>query len=116
MPFLFSYGTLQDEDVQRAAFNRILRGERDALVGFARASVKITEPRVLGTFGRSHYDNVIPAEAASRVAGTCFEVTDAELALADEYERRAGYARIAATLASGREAWLYRHEPRRAGA
>ena len=115
MPFLFAYGTLQDEDVQRAAFKRILRGDRDALVGFARASVAITEPHVLGTFGRTHYDNVVPAAAESRVAGTCFEITDAELALADEHERRAGYARMSATLASGREAWLYHHDPRRVG-
>ena len=115
MPFLFAYGTLQDEDVQRAAFKRILRGDRDALVGFARASVAVSPP-VLGGFGRTHYDNVVPAAAASRVTGTCFEITDAELALADEYERRAGYVRIAATLASGRDAWLYRHDPRRADA
>jgi gamma-glutamylcyclotransferase (GGCT)/AIG2-like uncharacterized protein YtfP len=109
MPFLFAYGTLQDEDVQRAAFKRILRGDRDALVGFARASVAITEPHVLGTFGRTHYDNVVPAAAESRVAGTCFEITDAELASTDVYEAKFSYKRINATLASGRDAWVYVH-------
>jgi hypothetical protein len=34
MALLFSYGTLQQPDVQRATFGRLLRGEPDALVGF----------------------------------------------------------------------------------
>jgi orotate phosphoribosyltransferase len=36
-----------------------------------------------------------------------FEVTDAELAAADTYERRVAYTRIHVTLASGRPAWVY---------
>ena len=35
-----------------------------------------------------------------------FEVTESELAQSDRYEP-AGYTRIAARLASGREAWVY---------
>ncbi len=42
----------------------------------------------------------------SRVAGTVFEITDEELASADRYEV-ADYKRVAATLASGRQAWVY---------
>lgn len=38
-----------------------------------------------------------------------FEIADAELAAADEYERTAAYTRIAATLASGKQAWVYVH-------
>jgi gamma-glutamylcyclotransferase (GGCT)/AIG2-like uncharacterized protein YtfP len=41
------------------------------------------------------------------VSGTVFEITDAELAAADEYERLAAYKRIAAMLASGKQAWVY---------
>jgi gamma-glutamylcyclotransferase (GGCT)/AIG2-like uncharacterized protein YtfP len=43
----------------------------------------------------------------SRVSGTVFEITDVELAAADRYEQRAAYKRIAATLASGKQAWVY---------
>ena len=42
----------------------------------------------------------------SRVAGVAFEVTDAELAQADGYEP-AGYERVSAKLASGKQAWVY---------
>ena len=42
----------------------------------------------------------------SRVSGTVFEITDAELAQADAYEV-AAYKRIATQLASGRQAWVY---------
>jgi gamma-glutamylcyclotransferase (GGCT)/AIG2-like uncharacterized protein YtfP len=38
-----------------------------------------------------------------------FEITDVELASVDEYEAAFLYKRVAATLASGREAWLYVH-------
>jgi hypothetical protein len=38
-------------------------------------------------------------------------VTEAELAHADAYERADEYKRIAVTLASGREAWIYVHAP-----
>jgi hypothetical protein len=35
MPLLFSYGTLQQEDVQWSTFGRLLEGEPDELPGFA---------------------------------------------------------------------------------
>ena len=44
------------------------------------------------------------------MSGTVFEITDAELAAADEYERPAAYNRIAVTLASGKKAWVYVHD------
>lgn len=95
MPFLFAYGTLQDGDVQRATFGRLLQGEADALVGFERSTAR-------------NLANVsFTGRANDRVAGMVFEVTDADLSAADRYERRAAYARIAGTLASGREAWVY---------
>ena len=89
MPLLFSYGTLQQEDVQWSTFGRLLEGQRDELPGF--------EPSVSAT--REHANVLFNGWADSRVAGTVFEITDAELAAADEYEQRAKYARIAVTLA-----------------
>jgi gamma-glutamylcyclotransferase (GGCT)/AIG2-like uncharacterized protein YtfP len=41
------------------------------------------------------------------VSGVVFEISDAELAAADQYEHTAGYARIAVNLASGKQAWVY---------
>jgi hypothetical protein len=37
MPLLFSYGTLQQEDVQWSTFGRLLEGQRDELPGFERS-------------------------------------------------------------------------------
>ena len=41
-----------------------------------------------------------------RTPGTVFDLTDAELAMADGYEP-AGYRRVAVRFASGREGWVY---------
>ncbi len=101
MPLVFSYGTLQHEPVQQSTFGRLLQGQRDELVGF--------EPS-LATRGTTHHANVtFNGRHDSRVRGTVFEITDAELAAADRYERRDAYERIAVTLASGTQAWVYVH-------
>ena len=110
MPLLFSYGTLQEERVQLSTFGRRLRGENDALPGYESSLVKIEDGGIVASSGRSHHANVVPSPRAdSRVAGTVFEVTDAELAAADRYEAPAAYARTSVVLASGRQAWLYVH-------
>jgi hypothetical protein len=98
MPLLFSYGSLQRADVQLATFGRLLEGARDELVGWALVPVSP---------GQSPHANVIRAVADSRVDGMAFEVSDSELATADEYERRDRYVRIDARLASGGVAWVY---------
>ena len=96
MPLLFSYGTLQQEDVQVSTFGRRLDGHADELPGFERSRV-------------AHHDNVtFNGREDSRVPGTVFEVSEAELASADRYERTASYGRTAVTLSSGRRAWVYR--------
>jgi GNAT superfamily N-acetyltransferase len=96
MPLLFSYGTLQQEEVQWNTFGRFLDGQPDELRGFE-ASVSRTK----------HANIVFNGSNESRVAGTAFEITDADLAAADEYERRFNYKRIVVTLMSGRAAWIY---------
>ena len=99
MPLVFSYGTLQDEQVQRATFGRLLHGERDELPGF--------EPSFVTTGGTRHANVTFNGRSDSRVAGTVFEITGGELEAADEYERTAAYGRILVTLASGKQAWVY---------
>jgi GNAT superfamily N-acetyltransferase len=95
MPLLFAYGSLQQEDVQWSALGRLLEGEPDELRGFERS------------VGRTGQGNVVfTGREDSRVPGTLYEITDAELA-ADAYEQRDQYKRIAVTLSSGKQAWLY---------
>jgi gamma-glutamylcyclotransferase (GGCT)/AIG2-like uncharacterized protein YtfP len=107
MPHLFSYGTLQQDDVQRATFGRLLHGQADTLPAFAQAMVAIDDPQVVATSGKTHHPIVRHSGVAGdRVAGTVFEVSDDELARADDYEVDA-YRRIAVTLASGLAAWVY---------
>jgi hypothetical protein len=104
---LFSYGTLQQRDVQLATFGRELRGTADQLPGFHRSMVKIEDPEVVRTSGKTHHPIVMQTGIAeNRVAGTVFEVTIDELAQADKYEV-SDYKRVSASLSSGRTAWVY---------
>lgn len=108
MPLLFSYGTLQQEAVQLATFGRLLLGQKDELVGFEQSSVRIEDPQVAATSGKTHHANVtFNGRNDSRVSGVVFEITDVELAAADQYEQIAAYKRIIAMLASGKQAWVY---------
>ena len=103
MPLLFSYGSLQREDVQLATFARRLDGSKDALPGFERATSRR---------GPVHHANVVPsARESDQVEGMVFGLTEAELALADEYERRDSYQRVEAVLVSGRSCWVYVEAP-----
>jgi hypothetical protein len=104
---LFSYGTLQLEAVQLATFGRMLAGTPDELPGFRNSLVKIEDPRVVETSGKSHHPIVqYTGSDKDAVGGTAFQVTVNELRNADKYEVDA-YRRIEATLRSGLRAWVY---------
>ena len=110
MPLIFSYGTLQQDDVQIATFGRLLQGQRDELPRYELSSVPIADPHVLQTTGKTHHKNVLfNGRDDSRVTGTVFEVTEMELAETDRYERGASYQRITVVLASGKQVWVYVH-------
>ena len=110
MPLLFSYGSLQNEDVQLSTFGRRLNGQPDELSGFEPSSVRIEDPRIAAAIGRTHHANVtFNGNHASRVPGMVFEIAAAELAGVDEYEAAFSYKRVTAMLASGSEAWVYVH-------
>ena len=110
MPLLFSYGTLQQEEVQLSTFGRKLDGEKDLLLGYEPSLVKIPDPAVVERLGRTHHDNVrATGDEWSSVQGTVFEVTDEELAKADRFESEFAYMRVNGSLASGKEAWVYIH-------
>lgn len=113
MPLLFSYGSLQQEEVQFSTFGRRLKGLRDALPGYEQSSVKIDEPLMVATIGRTHHANAMfNGNGESCVPGMVFEITEAELASVDDYEIAFSYERVEAMLASGRIAWVYVHTVR----
>ena len=107
MNLLFSYGTLQQANVQMSTFGRLLIGQTDFLVEFEQTMVQIDDPEVVATSGKTHHPIVkFNGNHASQVRGTVFQVTDAELDSADKYEVDA-YKRIFARLASGNDAWVF---------
>ena len=104
---LFSYGTLQQENVQRALFGRLLDGGPDELVGFAQQTLEINDPDVVAKSGKAIHTIVVHTQRnGDRVAGTVFQITPEELAAADAYEV-SEYVRVETTLASGLRAWVY---------
>jgi SAM-dependent methyltransferase len=59
---------------------------------------------------KTHHANVkFNGRDESRISGIVFELTEAELSAADEYEHADGYSRELVTLASGKTAWVYTH-------
>jgi hypothetical protein len=104
---LFSYGTLQNPDVQLDTFGRLVAGEDDALPGFTVDYAEIDDPRVVGLSGNSIHPIVRPTGSAlDKVTGRALWVTEDELDAADEYEVEL-YRRIEVRLQSGRPAWVY---------
>lgn len=99
MPRLFSYGSLRESGVQLATFGRLLSGQPDELVGFELGRAPRADKQLANVVRNGRGD--------SRVPGMSFEVSEAELQAADEYERADDYVRIAVALASGAEAWVY---------
>jgi len=104
---LFSYGTLQDQAVQRSTFGRELKGRLDRLPGYKQNLLEIADPAVLAMSGKTHHPIVQESgDLSDEIAGTVFEITAQELAAADEYEV-ADYKRVSVTLRSGINAWVY---------
>ena len=102
MVALFSYGTLQQSEVQLATYGRPLDGTPDALVGYRLERVLIEDPHVVQLSGKAvHTIARETGDPSDRIPGMLFELTEAELDSTDAYES-AAYARIAVTLESGR--------------
>ena len=107
MPKLFSYGTLQQENVQLATFGRRLAGQFDRLAGFVQTDIEIDDPEVVRASGKTHHPMLVfTGQPDDCVNGTVFDISDAELAQADDYEVD-DYTRVSVTLVSGVQAWVY---------
>ena len=108
---LFSYGTLQQREVQLATYGRILRGAQDALIGYRLAPLAISDPHVIEVSGKAIHAIAGRSDRADdRIEGMVFDLSDAELAATDAYEVDV-YARIEVVLESGRTAWVYVGSP-----
>ena len=108
---LFSYGTLQQREVQRATFGRELAGVPDVLEGFALSMLEITDTQVIATSGKTHHPILRhTGDPADQVEGTIFEITLEELAKADDYEVD-DYRRVLVRSKSGLETHVYIQAP-----
>ena len=106
MPYLFSYGTLQQESVQIASFGRTLKGKPDALPGWRREMIEIIDCEVFCLSGERFHPILVPGNTQDEISGMVFEISDDELKRADAYEVE-DYKRITARLKSGVEAFVY---------
>jgi gamma-glutamylcyclotransferase (GGCT)/AIG2-like uncharacterized protein YtfP len=104
---LFSYGTLQQDNVQLTVFGRRLDGQRDAIAGYRLDYLTIADPDVIATSGSDRHPVLRPtAGPDAAVEGAVFWISERELAAADDYEV-ADYQRIEVPLRSGMTAWVY---------
>lgn len=104
---LFSYGTLQQPEVQIATFGRRLESRADRLAGFRLDLLEIKDAEVVRLSGKTHHPIITrTGDPRDVVDGVVLRVTDAELAQADAYEV-SDYHRVLVPLAGGGEAWVY---------
>lgn len=104
---LFSYGTLQLPDVQRATYGRLLEGRPDALAGYRLEPLVISSPEVAALSGKPvHTIARRSGDPADLIAGIVFMLTAAEVEATDRYEVDA-YARVEVRLVSGACAFVY---------
>jgi len=104
---LFSYGTLRQPEVQRAVFGREVAGRADGLEGFAIETLTITDPEVVALSGKSEHRVLRrTGDPADRIEGMIFEITEAELAAADDYEVE-DYVRVSTRSRGGVETFVY---------
>ncbi|VXB63916.1 DUF4286 family protein [Maribacter litoralis] len=95
--FLFTYGTLQEREVQLAVFARPLNGFEDELPSYTISDQKIADlyPTLKHT-----------GKKEDSIKGQVYTLSHHELQKADVYEGEA-YERIEIQLASGKKAWAY---------
>ncbi|NDV61940.1 gamma-glutamylcyclotransferase [Puniceicoccales bacterium CK1056] len=107
MERLFSYGTLQQENVQLETFGRKLFGIKDALPGYTLEEIAIKNPEVIKRSGKIFHPMLRKSgNPNDAVQGTVFEITQAELMKADQYEVD-DYKRVMEMFRSGFSAWVY---------
>lgn len=95
--FLFTYGTLQDSQIQLQLFQRKLHGHEDLLMGHCESPIKI----------EGKYPVIYPSpNPKNSIKGVVYELLPHELLQADSYEGP-DYVRLEVSLVSGKKAWVY---------
>ena len=104
---LFSYGTLRLPAVQREKYGRLIDGAADVLPGYRIEPIDIDDPDVVRLSGQSRHPIARRTDnAADRISGIVYLLTEAELAATDAYEVEP-YTRVEVRLQSGRTAFAY---------
>jgi hypothetical protein len=107
MENLFTYGTLQLEEVQLSTFGRKLEGKPDALVGYRLVMIEIQDEDFVVKSGTADHRNLqFTGDSSDLVEGIVFAVTMEELEQSDAYEPE-GYERVLVQCRSGLSAWIY---------
>jgi len=105
--YLFSYGTLQHEQVQLDIFGRMLQGSADTLKGYTLSHIVIQDESFhTKAVQETYLIATVSASEADTIPGYVYRITPLELVAADRYESRE-YTRIKVILQSGIEAWVY---------
>ncbi|THU00694.1 gamma-glutamylcyclotransferase [Lampropedia puyangensis] len=103
---LFTYGTLQREEVQQHLFGRTLSGQAAQLQGFTLGYIEQHDDASRLT-GLSRFLMLEPNPASTQtIAGMVYQLTQSDLQQADLYEGPQ-YQRIEVPLTSGQRAWVY---------
>ena len=103
---LFSYGTLQKENVQMELFGRTLQGTKDAVTGYKISTIEIRDESVVSKSEQTLHLIAVASTPDNKIDGMVLELTPQELETADAYETE-DYKRVKVTLESGKQAWIY---------
>lgn len=107
MHHLFTYGTLQLPQVQKALFGRILSGHPAVLSGYKQVPLTLHDPTVVRLSRKNaHLILEHTGNLEDQVTGVSFELSEEELKRADAYEPD-DYRRELVRFVSGKEAWVY---------
>ena len=102
MEKLFAYGSLQNEDIQKDLFGRILEGTAETLIGYVVKEIQIEEE-----FGMVHYPIITETHnPEDTINGMVYTVSTKELHQSDLYEGL-HYKRVEVHLQSNQKAWAY---------
>jgi gamma-glutamylcyclotransferase (GGCT)/AIG2-like uncharacterized protein YtfP len=107
MENLFSYGTLQQENVQLENFGRVLNGSDDILQGYIIKQTEISDEHVLKTSNKKFHPILFfTGNGKDEINGKVFKISSSELFKADSYEVDQ-YKRIEVILKSDKKSWVY---------
>ena len=102
MEKLFAYGSLQNEDIQKDLFGRILEGTQETLIGYVVKKIQIEEE-----FGLVQYPIITETnKPEDTIDGMVYSITTKELHQSDLYEGL-HYKRVEVHLQSDQKAWAY---------